>query len=543
MSSLPFKPNLDEKLDLNSASFRSTKTGRFTRKFPLEKFIASLNKLTDTSEKIKLVSSELVDSSQLVVADLDKFLLSKKREQATKTTAVRVDGPKASNISKPELKKAGFDILKFTALFALLFNDKIRAIVTGFFDGIIENLGLPEPVLKTLKFITKNLFDILKVYFGFKILKGVYDAFMSIKRLAEVTGILSQANQNKPVTPETDLKKSAVPEIDGEKEDLKKQKEKLKNRNDKLKRRLEKKNIKYNKKIELTRVLKKNINVIKNKVNLFKDYSTKTFNKVKELTNFKTLAIKFKQMVFGGLKSVLKVVRAIKTGLAITGIGYLLGAAVDAGINTLVDYFTTDPEKGESGVERVGKLFADNFIKSVTLGFFDLNTVKRVLIKGIDFLLEKKIISSWLANKAKDIIGKPKEEKEDNAAEGVSKPPVSASQPPASKKAVSEQPETNTRQQTSAASTQASAPTTSATNKTSEQTAEPSSTAPAVMEPVASTGQQTQINSEQVVIAKKQNNRQSPPIIVNNTTNKTVMPAETPRNFSTPSVFSDSVGF
>jgi hypothetical protein len=83
MSSLPFKPNLDEKLDLNSASFRSTKTGRFTRKFPLEKFIASLNKLTDTSEKIKLVSSELVDSSQLVVADLDKFLLSKKKTGKT----------------------------------------------------------------------------------------------------------------------------------------------------------------------------------------------------------------------------------------------------------------------------------------------------------------------------------------------------------------------------------------------------------------------------------------------------------------------------
>ena len=63
------------------------------------------------------------------------------------------------------------------------------------------------------------------------------------------------------------------------------------------------------------------------------------------------------------------------------------------------------------------------------------------------------------------------------------------------------------------------------------------------MEPVARAGQQTQINSEQVVIAKKQNNRQSPPIIVNNTTNKTMMPAETPKNFSTPSVFSDSVGF
>jgi hypothetical protein len=546
---LPFLPSTDETLDLKTGSFRSTKTGRFTRKFPLKEFVNSLTKLLSTTEENKSVTAELVKTA-LILEDKIKALFIPRQamqEQAVQE-AESIDKESLIVQEKQKLKKTGFDILKFAAVLPLLFNDKIKAIVTGFFHGFLDSISLAMPALKALRFITRNLLDILKVYFGIKLFKRLYDAFVSIKKLAELTGILSQIKQGSE--PSLDKPRAIAP---GNEIDL--EKEKLKKRNEKLKRRLKRKGIQYNKSVKLSQVLKKNIKNIKNiknvlksnitnlkgKITLLKDYGTKTFTKVKELVQFKNIAIKFKQLVFGGLKNLLKVVRVIKTGLALTGIGYLLGGAVDAGINTLIDYFTNeDPKKaGEGTAEKLVKMFANNFIKSITFGFFDLNTVKRLIIQGVNNLKSKNIIPEWVANKIIDFIGKPEEKTTEKPNATTTQPTAATPEPTTPQQPAAATPKSATPQQPSTGTESAESLDSTASSKSAAGAAVNST----AMESSSLSGETALNGSQDIEIEKKIISRPGNQITINNLKNNTIIPSEKPRNRNSSVVFSDSVGF
>ncbi|NBW58625.1 hypothetical protein EBR43_12790, partial [bacterium] len=315
-----------------------------------------------------------------------------------------------------------------------------KKLVGDFFQGFLTSLGVSQKAINALKFIVNHLKEIFLAYFGIKVFKQVMSAFDAVKKLAQVTGILAEATQASNDANSTDL-------------DLERKKTRsLKEKQEVLKRRLNKKGIKYTAKTKLISTLRKNVRAVKNKFNKVKAFATSTFTKLKEMVKVKNLFMSFKRMVFGGLRNILKAVRVIKTGLAVTGVGFLVGVAVDAAISTALDYFTTDPEKGESTLRQLGKLFADNVIKSVTFGLADLNSLKRLFNKLIDLLP----VPDWVKKKIKFDVAEEKTDKEEKSKTApvpaaqpaaTGKPPVSSAPPKGGAETATAQSTSSTKQE------------------------------------------------------------------------------------------------
>lgn len=115
-------------------------------------------------------------------------------------------------------------VAAFAAALALLINPETRKIIFDFFEGFMAGLGLSKEALAKAKLIVGAAVAVLGVYFTSAVLSQVNTAFNSMKRLAQVMGILSEVQKAKSV------------EIDAEKEKMSKSRQKRLKRVKSLKR-------------------------------------------------------------------------------------------------------------------------------------------------------------------------------------------------------------------------------------------------------------------------------------------------------------------
>ena len=98
-------------------------------------------------------------------------------------------------------------VASFAALLALLINPETRKILTDFFTGFMEGLGLSKEGLAKVKLIFGATIGILGIYFASSVLSSVMNAFESMKRLAQVMGLLGEVQQAKGAEIDADKKK------------------------------------------------------------------------------------------------------------------------------------------------------------------------------------------------------------------------------------------------------------------------------------------------------------------------------------------------
>lgn len=489
-------PKKGEVLDLKSASFRSEKTGRYTRKIDVRSIIDSVNVLKPTTEKIKVSALKLKDE---VVGF--RTLMLKQSEKPARPSAVIEEKPGTSSIKEglEDLSSSSFNLAKLALLIPLLFNETTRNIVSGFFEGVLEGLGLSQEAIKIMKSIAAGAVMAFKLYLGYKVFKSIFDVFMAFKKLADATGILGLliGKKNSEMV-------AAGPEADLEKDNLRKQ----------------------------TKKQRGLIKTLKTRAKVF-------MRKIKQFMNFKKIAI-------GALRAVKGIVRVVKTATAWTGIGYLIGAAIDAGIGTLIDYYTAEEENEESsaaGFEKVGKLFADNFIQSLTFGAVNLEDLKSMINGLIDAGIKKKIVPEWLGNKLKFDTSKSATPEKKASATGTT-PAVEVGSKDISQKkaaAASSRPTPsatgavpNTPSMTSAAA---------APGGSQSSTGSPTGTASVAMEPSQSgLGQSLQDTSEETLSAKKILSGNVTNVVnVDNSQNLHTEESKT-TNFSPGVIFNSTVG-
>ena len=116
-----------------------------------------------------------------------------------------------------ELLKGASDsiasIVPTAAILALaipfLLTPEVKEMLGAFFDGFLESLGLGKRAVDNIKIGLGITAGIIAGYFSYKVLSGVYDAFMQMKKLAEVMGLLGQATATEKDKIDTEKKKVA----------------------------------------------------------------------------------------------------------------------------------------------------------------------------------------------------------------------------------------------------------------------------------------------------------------------------------------------
>jgi hypothetical protein len=102
--------------------------------------------------------------------------------------------------------QAGLSIAKLALLIPLLMNDKVKALVGGFFEKFLSNLGVAKPIVDAVLLAVQNLDKILITYFGFKVFQSVKGAFDSIMELARVTGLVAESTNEQASSIDTEKK-------------------------------------------------------------------------------------------------------------------------------------------------------------------------------------------------------------------------------------------------------------------------------------------------------------------------------------------------
>lgn len=150
---------------------------------------------TDFASSIEKSSLIIKKEAALLKESILKFFITTKpvvsSNKLSTSDAIKDVGEKTSQV--------GFDIFKLALLLPLLLNDKVKALVGGFFKKFLEKLGVAAPIVDAMALAIDNIQYILGAYFGFKIWKSVKGAFDAIMELARVTGIaadntITQAN-------------------------------------------------------------------------------------------------------------------------------------------------------------------------------------------------------------------------------------------------------------------------------------------------------------------------------------------------------------
>lgn len=481
-------PKKGESLDLSSRAFRDVKTGRYTRGIDIRSILNSINMLEPTSKSLSEASVQLEEQVKIFAVKFKKAFGIE-----AKPVAAKLKRPSLSLMREgsEKLASSSWSLAKLALLLPLLFNETTKKILSGFFEGVLKGIGLSEDSIKIFKSIAAGAVMAFKVFLGYKVIKSVLDTFSAMKQLANATGILGLLVGEKGN--EVALREKNVSTSNTE---LEADNSRLKKKGGRLQR--------------VVRSLKARTKLLT--------------RSVKKLFNFKKLAI-------GALKVIRTAARVIKTATAWTGLGFLIGAAVDAGLSTLLDFYTKEEDSEdtkESLFMTVGKSFADNFVQSLTFGALNLNDLKNMINSVIDAGISKKVIPEWIGKKLK--FDTKSEDKPMPAATGDKKagapaagapPKMPVPQAKGSAAASSPQP-------AAAASTSAAAPASSSTS-----TMEQSSAIPA---------ESIQTQSETNLSAKKEMSSSSLTVVNVDNSKNIVTKEDTKKSFSPEISFNSTVG-
>jgi hypothetical protein len=400
MANLPFLPEQGESLDLKSGRFRSQKTGRYTRRVDLEVIVAAIKDTLKSVVSIDQKMTELVKSAELIntnIVSLGDLVNPRSKRQKPPVDAAQEKREAISSV-KEKTKKAGFSIMGLVALIALLKNDKLMAIVKGFFTGFLEGLGFGKEAIEKIKFWVGFAVNAFKVYLGFKVFKQVYDAFMAMKRLGELMGILGQKTQTESG-------------LVAQREVVARTKETLAQRATKMKDAFKAAAEKAQARVKsITKVLtnKNELIKLKNKaIASTKATLTKSINTIKQKFS------NFKKLIMNGIKLIRSAVKitTLAASLPSFGLSLLIGAAVDAVLMTALDYFMADEGAKPDGAGMLGNL-AKNFVESITFGFVKGDKLKEMVIAGA------KKLFSWF-QKAWDWFGSSDKKTESTKSMGA----------------------------------------------------------------------------------------------------------------------------
>jgi len=105
----------------------------------------------------------------------------------------------------------------FIAAIAALMSPEVRALLTGFFDGLMESLGLSQGAIEKVKLYTGIAIGILGLYFASSVLSQVGQAFSALQKLAVVMGLAGQK-----IAVEKTVLEAEQAKIDAEKNKVKK---------------------------------------------------------------------------------------------------------------------------------------------------------------------------------------------------------------------------------------------------------------------------------------------------------------------------------
>lgn len=115
----------------------------------------------------------------------------KEAEQETKSDKITAGAELVGGAAKSIAS-----IVPTAAILALaipfLLTPEVKEMLGSFFDGLLESLGLGKKAVDNIKIGLGITAGIIASYFSYKVLSGVYDAFMQMKKLAEVMGLLGE---------------------------------------------------------------------------------------------------------------------------------------------------------------------------------------------------------------------------------------------------------------------------------------------------------------------------------------------------------------
>ena len=357
---MPFLPLQGESLDLKSGRFRSQKTGRYTRRVDLEVIVTSIKSIFTSVQNIDQSTTVLAEKSELIRDDIKQLV------QLSTGTA-----PQPEPKSKPDLgaaranvaatvKKAGFNALGLAGLILLLKNEKVMAIVKGFFTGFLKSLGVSEETIEMLGTAAKVLTKMFEIYLAYKLFKNISEAFTAMKNLGMAMGLLSEKNAAAGAELSAKEAKLAAKEKAGDLRDNKKM-NKMKRRLKKTKLNLKKVGGFFSNSQRRNKVTKRFFN------NRIKDMSKQLQKLGKVAKRFKS----FLKLVFTGLKGIRKAVSIAKLAMAIPtlGISLLIGIVLDAALGTAIDYFSAKQMDDKSpGLAEIAGFFGKNLVETITLG-------------------------------------------------------------------------------------------------------------------------------------------------------------------------------
>lgn len=486
MANNALTPMEGESLDLPSRAFRDKKTGRYTRGVNIKSILDSINILEPTTKSLNEAAVQLEEQVKIFAVGLGKLFAPKPaapvQEKRPSMSLAREGAEK--------LASSSFSLAKLALLIPLLFNETTKKIIAGFFEGVLKGIGLSEESIKMMKVIAAGLVTAFKVFLGYKVVRSVLDVFDAFKKLADATGILGILvdKQGKEVALRESNINDRTVELENENKGLKNKGRKNRRLIDRLK--------------------------------------TKTKVFIRNIKKF----LNFKKIVLGGLKAVRTAVRVIKTAAAWTGLGFILGAAIDAGFGTLIDFYTKEEESEDtkdSAFQAIGKSYADNFVKSLTFGAINLNDLKKMINGLLDAGVQKGLVPEWAAKRLKFNV---KEEQ---------KPPVTATQPQRGSAAAAAPPPSSTPVSTAAAQT--GAPAMSATAATSAAAPQSPAAAPVPSSEIPS--KSIQDVSESNISTKKELSSSMVNNVVNvNNSQNLYMKTEDKPNYASDVMFNSAVG-
>lgn len=91
-----------------------------------------------------------------------------------------------------------------------LLTPEVKEMLGSFFDGFLQGLGLGKNAVENIKLGLGITAGIIAAYFSYKVLSGVYDAFMQMKKLAQVMGLLGTATAAEKDAIDTEKNKVAA---------------------------------------------------------------------------------------------------------------------------------------------------------------------------------------------------------------------------------------------------------------------------------------------------------------------------------------------
>lgn len=194
--------------DIKRSSLVAAKAAVSVRK-NIEKLVSQFKVYNTSIKDIKRVlakggdaNAQLSSIKTIVSAGGDEYKKEEAAAEAEKKSKLSALSDSANAIAA-----AVPGVASFAAALALLINPETRKIIFDFFEGFMQGLGLGKEALAKVKLVLGATIAVLGVYFTSSVLMQVKEAFDSMKRLAQVMGLLSEVQQAKSVEINTEKEK------------------------------------------------------------------------------------------------------------------------------------------------------------------------------------------------------------------------------------------------------------------------------------------------------------------------------------------------